>query len=654
MVRYGGNTSCVQVEPSEGSQIIFDCGTGSRSLGRELVSRTEHRPNHVHLLTTHLHWDHIQGFPFFAPVYAPGIEVSVYGPSGLDLGLESALAGQMQHTYFPVHLSALGSRIHARELGEGAFTIGAVRVRAQYLNHTAPTLGYRVEAGGVSVVYATDHEPFWWSPSHPSKLPDMQHPGDRRHISFLEGADVVIHDSQYSDQQYPDRRGWGHSPIEFVVDSAVIAGVKRLVLFHHDPDRTDAELNRVLARARRQAARKSGGKLEVLAASEGLVITLPESDAPTPALEADQRLKRTGTGRRVVVCATDPNELVTLSEALSPDGHLVRPVSDPVTLLTVIGGEAADLVLVAVHSVEQRPENVIDAIRRVRGVDDLPVILITDGLPTETAEQLLQMGTDVLYRPWGAPMLRARVRAWLARYPDQRTTQNGGTNGADSPRVDRRAARRQMKSDIFSGTLDDRRALQAGAVQRTFSSGDVLFREGDPSDGTYVLLEGTVRVLVRSRDGRDIPLGAAGPGDTMGELGALDAGPRSATAIAETNVTALFVRRQAFIDLLRSSSDQALRFMRVLAARLRSADRQLVDMASATLYTRVAKRLLELKDERPAPIQVSVEELAEQIAAAPAEVEITMTGLEKLGAIRRFEGEVEITSPHILRTLLTS
>src|SRR5204863_3939193 len=163
---------------------------------------------------------------------------------------------------FPVHLNALGARLRPRELGEGWFSIGSVRVQAQYLNHTAPTLGYRLEIGGVSVVYATDHEPFWWSPSPRDAMPDVQHPGDRRHLEFLKGADLVIHDAQFSDSEYGQRRGWGHSTIEYVVDMAALAGAKRLVLYHHDPDRTDAALTRLLNKARRQAARKVGAGLE--------------------------------------------------------------------------------------------------------------------------------------------------------------------------------------------------------------------------------------------------------------------------------------------------------------------------------------------------------------------------------------------------------
>src|SRR5438477_7609741 len=165
MVRYGGNTSCVQVETANGTHILLDCGTGARQAGTKLLSEARGKPLKLHILITHTHWDHIQGFPFFRPVYVPGVELSVYGPAGLDRGLESALAGQMSLTYFPVRLTELGAHLRPRELGEGWFPIESVQVQAQHLNHTAPTLGYRLEIGGVSVVYSTDHEPFWWTPS---------------------------------------------------------------------------------------------------------------------------------------------------------------------------------------------------------------------------------------------------------------------------------------------------------------------------------------------------------------------------------------------------------------------------------------------------------------------------------------------------------
>ena len=202
-VRYGGNTSCVELRAGDGTVIVLDCGTGARDLGLHLV-RTMPSPLRLHLFIGHTHWDHIQGFPFFVPAFLPGAELNVYAPLGFQQSLEEAMSGQMEYSYFPVKLRDLRSRIHFSELEEGFFRVGDVLVETQYLNHTAPTIAYRMSNGGATVAYVTDHEPFW-------KADDgiLHHPGDQRHIAFLRGADLVIHDAQYTDEQYTNRRGLG-------------------------------------------------------------------------------------------------------------------------------------------------------------------------------------------------------------------------------------------------------------------------------------------------------------------------------------------------------------------------------------------------------------------------------------------------------------
>src|SRR5919108_1671101 len=235
---YGGNTSCVEVRADDGTVIILDCGTGARPLGLDLLSRGPSLPQ-MHILVTHTHWDHIQGFPFFLPAYLAGTRLTVYGARGLDRTLEGSLSGQMQHTYFPVQLQELRAKIDFVEVAEERFKLGSFRVTTQFLNHTAPTMGYRLESGHLKVVYATDHEPFCWAPLNGHGVHALDHPGDERHIEFMAKADLVIHDSQYVDGEYPAKRGWGHSPIEYVIDVAVRAKVKRLALFHHDPLHSD-------------------------------------------------------------------------------------------------------------------------------------------------------------------------------------------------------------------------------------------------------------------------------------------------------------------------------------------------------------------------------------------------------------------------------
>lgn len=194
-LRYGGNTSCVEVRSTAGTLVVLDCGTGSHGLGQTLMA-TGPQPLHGHLLISHPHWDHIQGLPFFAPLFVPGNHWEVYGPQGLGPSLRDTLAGQMQYTYFPITLDQLAATIQYHELVEGTFQLGDIHVRTHYLNHPALTLGYRLEADGVAVVYACDHEPY----ARQLALGRGAIGGnDRRHAAFLAGADLVIHDAQYTE-----------------------------------------------------------------------------------------------------------------------------------------------------------------------------------------------------------------------------------------------------------------------------------------------------------------------------------------------------------------------------------------------------------------------------------------------------------------------
>src|ERR671936_5848 len=158
-LRYGGNTSCVEVRTADGTLVVLDCGTGAHGLGQALLAAGE-RPLRGHLLITHTHWDHIQGIPFFAPLFVPGNEWDIYGPKGLGQSLRENLAGQMQYTYFPVPLAQCRAKIRYHDLVEGTFDIQDIKVSTHYLNHPALTLGYRLEVDGVAVVYACDHEPY--------------------------------------------------------------------------------------------------------------------------------------------------------------------------------------------------------------------------------------------------------------------------------------------------------------------------------------------------------------------------------------------------------------------------------------------------------------------------------------------------------------
>ena len=253
-VRYGGNTSCVEVRADD-TLIVLDCGTGAHELGQQIVAANP-EPVRGHLLISHTHWDHIQGFPFFSPLFRAGSEWDVYAPRQRGRSLQEILAAQMQYTYFPVPLGELAATIRYHELTEGEFELGTVRVITRYLNHPAPVLGYRLEAGGVAVVYATDHEPHSRHYIEQRAADGLApvHAEDKRHIEFLSKADLVIHDAQYTLEEYPEHLSWGHCPAEWAVDFAMAAHAKRLALYHHDPSRTDRAVETLLARCRQRAA----------------------------------------------------------------------------------------------------------------------------------------------------------------------------------------------------------------------------------------------------------------------------------------------------------------------------------------------------------------------------------------------------------------
>ncbi len=266
---YGGNTPCVEVRFDD-TIFICDAGSGIRELGNDLLSR-DPSPKTLHLLITHTHWDHIQGFPFFAPVYGDGTRIHVYGRQANDNLTYRLLSGQMSSNYFPVSFKELGTSVVADHLNDGEKDIGGVRVRSFPLNHTGECLGYSFEKAGRKIVYATDNE----LEIQPGDIfPDLHDTGPMRPapkdlIAACLDADLLITDAQYDEREYATRRKWGHSCCFSVTDLAIQAKVKHLVLFHHDPESTDKAIDEMVHSCRKRAARL-GAKLTISAAREGV------------------------------------------------------------------------------------------------------------------------------------------------------------------------------------------------------------------------------------------------------------------------------------------------------------------------------------------------------------------------------------------------
>jgi CheY-like chemotaxis protein len=415
--KFGGNTSCVEAVTNAGVRFVFDCGTGARLLGMQLAAGAQ-KPIGLNILLSHTHWDHIQGFPFFAPVLMPGSRIAVYAPQGGVHSLSSVLAGQMEFTYFPVELNQLSAELTYNDRGEGTETIDGVTVKAQFLNHPTMTLGYRIEADGVSLVYLCDHEPYsttlWRADAPAGKVESILHHGDRRHAEFMSGADLVIHDAQYTPEEYPAKKNWGHSTYDYVVELAAAAGVKNLALSHHDPTHDDAFLERIEELARGVAAAR-GSSIHVFCAAEGWDQQLGsrESQGTTVAQPASAV---TAEGGRILIVDDDPELRALARLSLIKGGFAVSEAGGAVEALQRIAENPPDLVVLDVLMPEVDGLEMLRRLRELPVAKNLPVLMLTAVNDEETIRRGFELGcSDYLTKPFSMPQLITRVRACLAR-----------------------------------------------------------------------------------------------------------------------------------------------------------------------------------------------------------------------------------------------
>ena len=282
-VIYGGNTSCLEIRADE-KLVIIDLGTGVKPLGDYLMANDYKKgPIDVDIFISHTHWDHIMGFPMFAPIFMPTSRLRIRGPvSYEDETLEQIIGTQLTYRYWPVRISELSAHIEYAQIKETSMDLGdGLWVTTKYLNHPILCLGYRFEYKGKSIITAYDNEPFRnlfpTDPEDPSYDEDTAREGEfavkeesEKLLNFFQSADVLIHDTQYTAKEYKKHLGWGHSSYEHAISIAKKANVKKLVLFHHDPNRTDEQLEKLEQNYQQHTAKKAA--MQIIMSREGLTI----------------------------------------------------------------------------------------------------------------------------------------------------------------------------------------------------------------------------------------------------------------------------------------------------------------------------------------------------------------------------------------------
>ena len=415
-VRFGGNTSCVSVRSDAGTQLVIDCGTGAHGLGQSLVTASSGDPVDGHILISHTHWDHIQGLPFFAPLFVEGNTWHIYGPSGLGGSLSEILAGQMEYRYFPVEIDQLSAHVEHHDLVEGILRIDDATIVTRYLNHPSLTLGYRIEVDGAVVVYSSDHEPHDQSLAAGGDLGRNRH--DVAHAQFVSGADLLIHDAQYLGSEYRDHVGWGHSTVEYVVDLARRADVRCVALYHHDPNRTDDQLDDLLELARAHA-RRSGYDGEVLAAAEGSTIEV-RGDRPLSSMAtrgANAAASSAIAARSQVAVVAQSQEVTeTLTSVARAEDLDVVVSADLLEAFEIV--RSTEPVIVLLEPFDD--DGGFDLVAAIRDLgteygDSVPIIMVgrdeARWLPDSEETRI----TEWLVWPASPFFLRTKLRSWLLR-----------------------------------------------------------------------------------------------------------------------------------------------------------------------------------------------------------------------------------------------
>lgn len=278
-LRYGGNTTCVELR-ADGEIIVLDGGSGIRPLGVALDREFQARPIKLSLLITHAHWDHIQGFPFFKPAYDSKNEIRIFGFDGAGATFREIMAEPMRAPFFPITMRELSAQMNINKLNEMKFSLGKLDIHAAFVNHPGVCVGYRIFTSAGSVGFVPDHEPYEFylhaargkqlSAEEVKEIATEKHAGL---VQFLRGSDILILDTQYTDQEYKKHIGWGHGSVSSAVSLALEAEVQTLFLFHHDPSHDD-EMVDTMVESARELAMKSGSHLEVAGAQQGTEILL--------------------------------------------------------------------------------------------------------------------------------------------------------------------------------------------------------------------------------------------------------------------------------------------------------------------------------------------------------------------------------------------